>query len=61
MDVILLENVATFKYRGANLKLKEVLSDKELRIRIAIETPTMVIIGIIWNNKNITFRIKKYL
>ena len=60
MDVILLENVAIFKYRVANLKW-EGLSDKELRIRIAIATTKMEIIGIIWNNKNIAFRIKKYL
>ena len=61
MDVILLENVATFKYRGANLNEKAYLIKKFASELLQKNTPTMVLIGIIWNNKYIAFRIKKYI
>ena len=57
LDVMLLENVKTFKYLGATLKA-DGSSDNELRIRIATATFAMIRLNIIWTSKNIGFKVK---
>ena len=57
MDVILLEDVKTFKYLGATLTSGG-SSDNELQIKLSTATSAMIILNFIWTSKNISFKIK---
>ena len=57
MDGMLLEDVKTFKYLGANLKSGG-SSYNELRIRLSTATSAMIRLDVIWTSKNIRFKIK---
>ena len=57
MNVMIPEDVKTFKYLGAILKSGG-SSDSELIMKLATASSSMIRLNVIWTSKNISFKLK---